>query len=130
VATNTTQRNISIFLAQDGAPAPSKFTAASVTSSWVPDWNATIEIIKNGEMWNKTIVSTPISSFTLTDSSMINGTSYNESIESGGNYYINKYSDNPIDPLTLNTNGADFYLVRVVGNNGRTTYLGPIWVES
>ena len=47
----------------------------------------------------------------------------------GNNYYINQYSDNPIDPSTLNTNGYDFYLIRVVGENGRMSYAGPIWVE-
>ena len=48
----------------------------------------------------------------------------------GGNYYINVYSDNPIDPSILNTGGVDFYLVRVVGDNGRMAYAGPIWVEA
>ena len=130
VATNTTQRNISIFLAQDGAPAPRKATAASVNLNWVPDWNATIEIIKNGVIWNSTAVNGPLSKLELTDSLVINGTSYTGCIESDGNYYINQYSDNPVDPLTLNTGGADFYLVRVVGANGRTTFAGPIWVTT
>ncbi len=43
--------------------------------------------------------------------------------------YINKYSDNPIDPNLLNTGGADFYIIRIVGDNGRYCSAGPIWVE-
>ena len=67
---------------------------------------------------------------TVIDSNAIVGASYEQScIKIGDNYYINSYSDNPINPSTLNTNGFDFYLVRVVGENGRTSYAGPIWVE-
>lgn len=50
-------------------------------------------------------------------------------VQIDGKYYINIYSDNPIDPSKLNTGGADFYLIRVVGANGRIAYAGPIWVE-
>jgi hypothetical protein len=58
------------------------------------------------------------------------GTRYEKSCQKrGNNYYINQYSENPIDPSTLNTNGYDFYLIRVVGDNGRLSYAGPIWVE-
>jgi len=42
---------------------------------------------------------------------------------------LNQYIDNPIVPTTLNTGGFDYYLIRVVGENGRTSYIGPIWVE-
>lgn len=130
VPTNTTQRNISIILAQDGAPAPGRRTAASVSDNWVPNWVATIEVIKNGLLWNQTVVTTPVYNLSLPDPEMINGTSYDWSITSGGNNYINRFSDNPVDPSTLNTGGRDYYIVRIVGANYRTAYAGPIWVES
>ncbi len=129
VATNTTQRNISIFLAQDGAPAPRKSTAASVTPNWEPNWNVTIELIKNGMLRNSTIKTTPVSRWEFTDPSLINGTSYTESIQIDGDWFINQYSDQAINPLNLTTKGADFYVLRIVGANGRTSYAGPIWVE-
>ncbi len=129
VATNTTQRNISIFVAQDGAPAPGITVGASVTPNWMPNWNATIEVFKNGLLWNSTVINTPIIQLDMTDDSLILGTSYNWSIELNGQDYINRFSDNPINILTLNTGGMDFYLVRVTGTNGRTSYVGPIWVE-
>jgi hypothetical protein len=127
----TSIREISIFLMQDGSPASSKYKAASVTSDWFPNWNATIEIIKNGEILDSFTTTTPISSFTLNDSTSITGATYGREscVFHNENYYLNPYSDNPIEnPDTLQTNGIDFYLVRVVGENGRHTYIGPIWV--
>jgi hypothetical protein len=129
VTTDTVQRNISIFLAQDGAPAATKHNAASVTSDWTPNWNVTVEIIKNGVVWNSVMGSSPVFQLDLIDSSPITGTSYDEGIQVGGKWYINEFSDQAVDPNTLNTDGADFYIVRVVGANGRTSYAGPIWVE-
>lgn len=123
-------REITVFLAQDGAPAGTEYTAASVTPSWSPDWGATIEIIKNGEILAQIPINSPVINVTYIDTTAITGTSYTEScVLRNGQYYTNDYSDNPIDPLELNTGGADFYLIRVVANNGRITYAGPIWVE-
>ncbi len=123
-------REITVFLAQDGAPAATKHTAASVTPSWSPDWSATIEIIKNGEILTQIPINSPVINITYIDDTPITGTSYNERcVLRNGQYFINDYSDNPIDPLELTTAGADFYLIRIVGNNGRITYAGPIWVE-
>jgi hypothetical protein len=123
-------REITVFLAQDGAPAATKHTAASVTPSWGPDWSATIEIIKNGEILTQIPISSPVINITYIDDTPITGTSYTEScVLRNGQYFTNDYSDNPIDPLELTTGGADFYLVRIIGNNGRITYAGPIWIE-
>ncbi len=123
-------REINIFLAQDGAPVALKSKAASVTPNWIPNWNANIEIIKNGELWHTEVISSPIVNFSIIDTEPITGTSYEKScIKRGNNYYINQYSDNPIDPSTLTTGGFDYYLIRVIGNNGRISYAGPIWVE-
>jgi hypothetical protein len=68
---------------------------------------------------------------TVLDTELITGTSYSDKCiqKSDGNFYINKYSDIPIDPALLNTGGADFYVVRIVGENGRCCYAGPIWVD-
>jgi hypothetical protein len=125
-------RNIEVFLAQDGAPAANKRpNVAFVTPNWLPNWDATIEIFKNGELLNATEVSGPINKITIQDEAVITGTSFEDKCvkKADGKYYINDYSDNPIDPSDLNTGGADFYVVRVVGDNGRMTYAGPIWVE-
>jgi len=126
----TSHREINVFLAQDGAPVALKSKAASVTRNWIPNWNANIEIIKNGNLWYTEEISTPIVNFSIIDTEPITGTSYKQScLKRGNNYYINKYSDNPIDPNTLNTGGFDYYLIRVVAENGRRSYAGPIWVE-
>ncbi len=123
-------RGINVFLAQDGAPVARKSKAASVRSNWISNWNANIEIIKNGNLWYTEKVSSPIINISIIDKDKIIGTSYeNSCIKRGDNYYINQYSNNPIDPSTLNTGGFDYYLIRVVGENGRISYAGPIWVE-
>jgi hypothetical protein len=125
-------REIRITLAQDGAPAAGlRPKAASVTPDWVPNWNANIEIIKNGELLISIPVTSPISSVTVIDDSQIVGAVYGEQscVQIDAEWYINSYSNNPIDPSTLNTGGVDFYVVRIVGENGRMTYAGPIWVE-
>jgi len=123
-------REINVFLAQDGAPVALKSIAASVTPNWAPNWNANIEIIKNGKLWHTEVISSPIINFSIIDTEPITGATYkNSCIKIRNNYYINQYSDNPIDPNTLNTGGYDYYLIRVVGENGRMSYAGPIWVE-
>lgn len=130
VNNRTSARSINIFLAQDGAPVALKSRSASVTPNWVPNWNAYIEIIKNGKRWRTVDVFFPINNITIIDTEPIVGASYESyCIEINGESYINGYSDNPVDPSTLNTGGSDYYLIRVVGDNGRTSYAGPIWVE-
>jgi len=131
VATPTTARDLSIFIAQDGAPVGGKNQAATAGENWIPEWSATVEVIKNGILWQSLQISTPSGMLTVSDNSTISGTSYDDCIQgSDGSYYINDESENPIDPSTLNTSGMDFYAIRVVGANGRTSYIGPIWVHS
>jgi hypothetical protein len=130
VENQTSPRVISVFLAQDGAPVALKSRSASVTPTWIPNWNASIEIIKNGELWRTINAASSVNNITIVDTEPIVGTSYeSHCIEINGKSYINSYSDNSIDPSTLNTGGYDYYLIRVVGDNGRTSYAGPIWVE-
>jgi hypothetical protein len=133
VSTPTTYRELNILFAQDGAPAANKRpNAASVTPSWQPNWKAKLEIFKNGQLFYSQIINTPVANITVLDNELITGTSFTGKCiqKADGNYYINAYSDNPINPSLLNTGGADFYLIRIVGDNGRCCYAGPIWVES
>nr|MDO8135595.1 DUF3604 domain-containing protein [Candidatus Njordarchaeum guaymaensis] len=132
VANASTARQINIVIAQDGAPEANKRPqAASVTSNWVPDWHAFAEVFKNGNLLIRIPIESPVANATLIDSTPITGTSYGleNCVLLDGKYYINSFSDNPVDPATLDTSGADFYLLRIVGDNGRTAYAGPIWVE-
>ena len=132
VANASEARLINVLIAQDGAPAANiRPNAASVTPNWVPDWKATVQVFKNGNLTASIPINTPLANITLIDTAPIAGTSYGiqNCVEINGKYYINIYSDNPIDPSKLNTGGADFYLIRVVGDNGRFVYAGPIWVQ-
>jgi hypothetical protein len=132
VASASVTRQINIMIAQDGAPAANKRPqAASVTPDWTPNWNASVEVYKNGNLSASIPINTPLANLTIIDTAPITGTSYGvqNCVLINGKYYINIYSDNPIDPSKLNTGGADFYLIRIVGQNGRTAYSGPIWVE-
>jgi hypothetical protein len=125
-------RELNILFAQDGAPAANKRpNAARVTPDWQPNWNARIEIFKNGILCYNQVIDTPIANITFLDTDLITGTSFTDHCieKSDGNYYINMYSDTPVDPNLLNTGGADFYVLRIVGDNGRYCYAGPIWVE-
>ncbi len=127
----TSARNISIFIAQDSAPAAGLNQAATAGTNWIPDWTATVEIIKNGELWQTVEISTPTSRIFVSDDSALTGIEYDGCIQGeDGNYYINDHSSNPIDPSTLNTGGMDYYTVRIVSENGRSSYIGPIWVTS
>ncbi|MHA2296086.1 MAG: DUF3604 domain-containing protein [Candidatus Hodarchaeales archaeon] len=132
VDNTTVSREIKVVLAQDGAPVARKITPVSVTKDWVPDWNCHVEIFKNGELLSSIEVNDAVDEVTYTDSSPIVGANYGResSIQREGNWYINEYSDNSADPDTLNTNGIDFYLIRIVGRNGRTSFIGPIWVQA
>lgn len=129
VETQTSTRTITIDLYQDGAPAALWSQSASATPNWAPNWNARVEIIKNGALWHTVLVKEPVKKITVIDREPIVGTSYEDYIQIGDEFFINSASDNPVDPTTLNTGGSDYYVVRVVGSNGRHSYAGPIWVE-
>ena len=130
MSNQNSHRKINIFLAQDGNPVAKLRGSASAPFNWAPDWKGTIEVMKNGYLFQSIGVDSPIANVSIIDTNPINGTSFEPyCIEIDGNFYINSYSDNPIDPSTLNTNGFDYYLVRFVGNNDRMTWAGPIWVK-
>nr|MDO8115071.1 DUF3604 domain-containing protein [Candidatus Sigynarchaeota archaeon] len=126
-------RAITVMIAQDGAPAPGmRPRAAAVTPGWLPDWNATIQIFKNGVLLTSIPINGPVVTATFSDAAAVSGASYDavSCTELDGQYYINNFSDNPVNPAALNTDGEDFYLVRIVGHNGRIAYAGPIWVQA
>ena len=114
-----------MILAQDGA------LTAPVTEFRQPDWKATVEIHKNGTLLASLPVDKPLAAVRFTDTGPVTGTSYGREncVYREGAYYINEYSDNPVDPAALHTGGKDFYIVRVVSENGRHSYIGPLWVE-
>jgi len=120
-----TPRQIEVILAQDGA------LTAPVTEFRQPDWKATVEIHKNGTLLASLPVDKPLAAVRFTDTGPVTGTSYGREncVYREGAYYINEYSDNPVDPAALHTGGKDFYIVRVVSENGRHSYIGPLWVE-
>ena len=93
-------------------------------------WNASIEILKNGDLLTAIPVNAPVARVNYTDIQPVTGTTYGAEscILRDGQYYINEFSDNPIDPSLLHTNGTDFYVLRVVSANGRMAWAGPIWV--
>ncbi|MBD3353531.1 MAG: DUF3604 domain-containing protein [Candidatus Lokiarchaeota archaeon] len=124
------EREINVFIAQDGGFAAKKHQDPIVGEDFVTNWGAKIEILKNGELWQSKEIDGPIFNWTISDNEPIAGANYGSQscINRNGQYYINEYSTNPVDPLELNTDGADFYIVRIVGNNGRHVYAGPIWV--
>jgi hypothetical protein len=133
VDNSTVARDIQIFIAQDGAPSSSLNSPTTVSSNWIPNWNADVEILKNGELLTTIPITTPIARLNFTDTSVITGAVYGEQscVNIDGKYYLNEYSNNPIaDPSTLTTGGVDFYIIRVIGQNGRFSYIGPIWVQS
>jgi len=130
---STDNRTITVFLAQDGAPAAGprgSGLSIDVTYALGNFWNASIELLKNGDLLTSIPVNTPVTRVNFTDSTPITGTSYGveSCILRDGQYYINEFSDNPINPALLNTNGTDFYVLRIVEANGRMTWAGPIWV--
>ncbi|MFX1497293.1 MAG: DUF3604 domain-containing protein, partial [Promethearchaeota archaeon] len=101
VNNQTSPRLLNVFLAQDGAPVALKSEAASVNPNWSPNWDASIEILKNGDLWKTIHVSEPISNISILDTDNIMGTTFEPyCIKNNGNYYINSFSDNPIDPTT------------------------------
>ncbi len=133
VSNSTDNRTIDIFLAQDGAPAAGpRDSGLSIDVSYALGnfWNASIEILKNGDLLTTIPVNTPVTRVNYTDTQPVTGTTYGveSCILKDGQYYINEFSDNPIDPALLTTNGTDFYVLRVVKANGRMAWAGPIWV--
>lgn len=129
VSNATSNREIKVLLAQDGAPQSAMLQAAS---PWLgdPDWGTTVQIFKNGFLWREQFIDVPVTELTFNDNSTITGASYDGSILINGEYYVNEESETPINPASLNTNGVDYYFIRILCSRGRVTAIGPLWVES
>ncbi len=124
----TANREITVFLAQDGTPSAGYKRAAT---PWLdePDWSARVQVFKNGELWREQEITTPLASMSFNDSAAITGTDYENCSMEDGEWYINEESLTPVPPDSLTTGGADYYFCRVLTSNGRFTAVGPIWVE-
>jgi len=98
-------REIKVLLAQDGAPAAATGSLAEEDISREPDWNAAIEIHKNSALLASIPVAGPIAAVSYTDAEPVAGTAYGKEncVLKDGAYYINRYSDKPVDPAALNT---------------------------
>ncbi|MGI6702091.1 MAG: DUF3604 domain-containing protein [Christensenellales bacterium] len=125
-------RTIRVLVGQDGSPAGSKLQSAAsfVGDNYAPDWNATVEIFKNGELYEEIEINSPVKEIVIEDGSPVTGTSYDKCVSVDGKYYLNEFSDNTVDPSTLNTGGKDFYVLRIRTAGKRFTYAGAIWVEA
>jgi hypothetical protein len=97
-----------------------------------------VQIIKNNQIWQDIACYNRTASFEWADTEIITGLSYNASllIERDGEYYITEEADNPCDPSSLNTNGADVYYAKVYETGGPVyendegvAWIGPLWVQ-
>jgi hypothetical protein len=130
--TRETPRVLTIRVAQDGSPAASHQISAAglVADNWRPNWKADVEILKNGRLLHTFPVRSAVAQLTYVDTEPVTGAAYTQAVERDGQFYLNAVSDNPVDPASLDTGGADFYVVRVVGDNGRHAHMGAVWVSA
>lgn len=66
-------RTFEIIFAQDGAHTPQKFQEPVNAKNWRIDWNANIEILKNGKLWQSVSISSPVAKIIITDDEEITG---------------------------------------------------------
>ena len=89
-----------------------------------------LNIYKNSELWKSfDHINSPIWRTNLTDNSLITGANYTHFILKNGKYYIHKKSILPVNISQMNTDGADYYYIRMTDSNGGAAWMGPIWVE-
>ncbi len=129
VANSTSLRELKLFIAQDGTP-PAAYLQAAQPWNGNPNWNAKVQIFKNGYLWKEELINAPVTQLFFYDNETIVGASYNNCIEKEGEFYINEKSHTPVNPSSLNTNGVDYYFIRILCSRGRVTAIGPLWVES
>jgi hypothetical protein len=91
-----------------------------------------IEIYKNSKLWKSyEDVDKPMKRILITDTVNVTGTKYDKDKcikKSDGKWYIHERSIEPISPGDLNTDGFDYYYVRMRDSNGGAAWIGPIWV--
>ncbi len=114
-------REITILLCADGISLkPNKITKIEE-----------VEIFKNSELWKiYENLDESLVKITENDTSLITGTEYEECIKrEDDKWYIHERSIKPVDPDDLDTNGVDYYYVRMQDSEGGAAWIGPIWVE-
>jgi len=124
VPTVSTNRTIDIFICLDGI-------------SMTPNQLNTIEqidIIKNSVLWKTKTKQEMGNQFlyhwTINDTDDITGTEYTDCIQKeDGNWYIHKDSTKAVNRAELNSNGIDYYYIRIHDSNNGAAWMGPIWVE-
>ncbi|MHA1149223.1 MAG: DUF3604 domain-containing protein [Promethearchaeota archaeon] len=87
-----------------------------------------VNIYKNSELWKSYEVNSPLFRTTVLDDTEIKGTSYDACIKKDGKWYIHELSNKPVNPDELNTDGFDYYYVRMIDSNHHAAWIGPIWV--
>jgi len=124
VATPTSSRNISIFVASEGNSKIKNIT-----------------LVKNNIDINYTLPNEHVFRYMYNDTDAITGMNYTGGISVNGQYKISQnahksLSEYSIDnPPSTNWNGADYtditdvYYLRVIQNNGQMAWIGPIWVK-
>lgn len=92
-----------------------------------------VEIIKNNQLWQNVTVQARDFHGAWVDAIPVTGLAYNAShgeVRDDGRYYATEIADNPVDPATLNTGGADVYYARVFETEGGAAWVGPLWVAA
>lgn len=91
-----------------------------------------IEIYKNSKLWKSyEDVDKPMKRILINDTMNITGIKYDKDkcVKKGdGKWYIHEKSIEPINPGDLNSDGFDYYYVRMRDSNGGAAWIGPIWV--
>jgi len=115
-------RHIEILVCADGVSmGPDDFTEIEE-----------IEIYKNSKLWKSyEDIDKLIKRIVVNDTVNITGTKYSKDKcvkKSDGKWYIHENSLKAVDPGDLNTDGFDYYYVRMRDTNGGAAWIGPIWV--
>ncbi len=122
VPTNTSTRHFEILACADGISMGANNTS-NITE---------LNVYKNSELWKTyTNIDAPfIRINNLNDTAEITGTEYtNFTQKADGNWYIHERSMIPVNRSQMNTDGADYYYIRMRDSNGGAAWIGPIWVE-
>lgn len=90
-----------------------------------------IQIYKNNILWFDQEINDRVTTLILNDTATVAGLYYDQSLgewRDDGQFYVNEYANNPIDPALLNTDGFDVYYGKMYDTEGGVAWIGPIWV--
>ncbi|TFF87511.1 MAG: hypothetical protein EU550_03125 [Promethearchaeota archaeon] len=123
VENKSSERRIEILACADGV---------SMRSNYLSNISK-INIYRNSELWkNFTDINSPcFYRNNITDTEDMTGANYTHCEKrSDGNYYVSEKSIMPVDPSETDTDGSDYYYIRVEDTNDGVAWIGPIWVET